>query len=116
VRVEVDVSEVAALRARAERELSGRSVARVMDVPLQRAAQAERVTHAYQNRTTRLEQSTVAVPDAIAATEVRLSLQMIMSYAEFVWRRGLSGLDGYAAIADGQIRQAFSDQAKRIAG
>lgn len=115
-RVDVDLSGVEAITQRAQQELSGRSIAKVMDRPLVAAAEHERATHAYQNRTTRLEQSTVAVPDVITNSEVRLSLQMTMYYAEFVWRRGLSDLDHYGALADRQILQAFSDQVRRIQG
>jgi hypothetical protein len=115
-RVDVDLSGVEAITERARQELMGRSIARLMDLPLLIAAQRERSTHAYRNRTTRLEQSTVAVPDLISESEVRLSLQMTMPYAEFVWRKGLSDLDHYGALADVQIKQAFTDQVRRIQG
>lgn len=116
VRVDVDLRGVEALTERAVRELSPSSVLGVMLPPLVDAAARERDTHLYRNRTGNLERSTAAEALEVTAARVSVSLQETMPYAEFVWRRGLSGLDSYGAHADLAIKNRFSAQIRRISG
>ena len=104
------------LTERAARELSPSSVLGVMLPPLVDAAAGERETHGYRNRTGNLERSTAAEALEVGVERVSVSLQMTKPYAEFVWRMGLSDIDGYGAEADRVIQRRFAEQVKRIAG
>lgn len=101
---------------RALRELSPSLVLGVMVPPLADAAAQERETHLYRNRTGNLQRSTGAEILEVSAARVSISLQMTMPYAEFVWRKGLSDIDGYGVEADRKIQRGFAEQRKRIAG
>src|SRR5262249_33878292 len=116
MRVEVDISGVEARTERALRELSPSLVLGVMVPPLRDAAAQERETHLYRNRTGDLQRSTGTEILEVSPERVSVSLQMMMPYAEFVWRKGLSDLDGYGAEAAQKIQRGFAEQRKRIAG
>jgi hypothetical protein len=116
VRVDVELRGVEELAERAVRELSSSGVLGVMLPPLVDAAARERETHLYRNRTGNLQRSTAAEALEVSTERVSVSLQMTMPYAEFVWRMGLSDIDGYGAEAERVIQRRFAEQAKRIAG
>jgi len=107
MRVDVDLSGLKRLTEDASKALSADSVHTAVVVPVIAAASDERRTHAYRNRTGRLQSSTQAVSIARGVT-VEVWLQAgpfsVPPYAEYVNRRGFMGIDAYAKRADGEIK------------
>lgn len=112
MKLSVDLSGIAEMRERAEREFSPRGVLQRMRPHVDGAALGERSTHLYRNRTGQLEHSTRSIVEVADRKEVRLALVMAMPYAEFVWRRGYSDIDGFAAQARTAILEDFAEQAR----
>jgi hypothetical protein len=106
-KVDVDDSEVRALTRSAEaffRHLPDRALRAV-----QRAAEFERDRHPYQNRTGRLEHSTMARPmPASVEGEFDIDLLMGMEYASYVDALGYSRIRDAAEMADAGIARVIA--------
>ena len=113
MQVKIDLSEVHALRARADEEL--RSVPAIMKHAVGLGAAYERGSHAYRNRTGRLERSTRGVLVSSAVRLTRADLEMGMPYASYVVARGLSNIHAAARMVREQLEDDFEAMAKRIA-
>lgn len=108
--IRVDLSAVRAMHAKCIAEL--RSVPRIMQGAVGLAAAYERSTHRYQNRTYRLERSTVGQGVRYSRAEATVQLVMGMDYAVYVRARGLSNIDDAARRADEAMRDAFETFAR----
>lgn len=113
--VRVDVSAVHRMIAEAEQSLLVTQPA-MMKTTLDAAAEHERSSHDYQNRTGDLEAETQATdleesPDAYSVT-----LLADTDYAEYVNRRGLMTIDDTATEAETELQYYFEAEADRIAG
>ena len=71
-----------------------------------KAAAKERRSHAYNNRTGDLEQSTEAILISSSPSLTQVDLVMGMHYAEYIHKRGLTNID--------QVRQEAEDQLTRL--
>lgn len=99
--VEVDLSELRKVHRKAAARL--RRTGEVMHRELVRAAERERRTHSYQNRTHMLENTTTAIKVGDHVAE----LVMLQEYASYVNNRGFSNIDEVAKAAEGRITVIF---------
>ena len=111
MQIDMDISEVTELSRKARRVF--RRIPRSMLRIGQFAAQFERATHPYQNRTGMLEASTRAFI-AEGADVVTLSLVMAMPYASHVDRLGYSHVGEAAALIDRQLQAGFDAMARDL--
>ncbi len=112
--MKLDISEVLAAEANARALLSGRAVAGVMKPILDNAARIERGDHDYNNRTRNLQTHTKAVQEVASNELVRIILGMFTDYASFVRAKGLTTIDGAAALGEAQIKAAFEQLASKV--
>lgn len=120
MRVLIDLSEVTALTARAEKELEGSAIADEMKRVVEMGAAFERSSHGYRNRTGRLEASTkgrmVNRTQRLSRVDLEMGYTPSADYASHVVRMGLSNINSAAARVEAELAERFSVMAKRIAG
>lgn len=97
----VDLSKLIKFEREADRMLDGvgPGMKRILDAK----AAIERRTHAYKNRTHRLENSTFALGPLPESDGVRVEFGARMEYASFVEGRGLSRVTDLARQAETEI-------------
>lgn len=107
-----DMSRVYAFERDANRMLDnvGAGMKRILDGK----AAIERRTHAYQNRTRRLEGSTFALGPLPELDGVRVEFGARMPYASYVEDRGLSRVSDLAAQATTEIDYYLDAQVERL--
>ena len=114
MRVLIDLSDVVATSLRAELELAG--IPDLMKRTVAMGAAYERMSHAYRNRTGRLQASTREVVVSRTRRLSQVNLEMGMHYASYVRGRGLSNIDSAANRVTAELTERFSEMARRIAG
>lgn len=82
---------------------------------LQRAASEERNTHAYQNQTGHLQQSTAMHIVSEDSDSFTATLEMGEEYASFVVKRGYSRFDKIAKKAKREVDSLIDKTNKRLA-
>ena len=111
MQIDMDVSEARALARKARREF--RRIPRSMLRIGQFAAEYERSTHPYQNRTGMLEASTRAYLEE-GGDSVTLNLVMAMPYASHVIDLGYSNIGEAVAQVDRQLQAGFEAIANKL--
>lgn len=113
--IKVDARDVHRGKSEAEKVLgSSGEMAKAIERRLQEAAIEERFTHAYQNQTGHLQQSTGAVVVSESDNEVEIHLEMGEEYASYVVDRGYSKFEEIAAEAFADIDGIILDAAERL--
>jgi hypothetical protein len=108
----VDLSQVYALTRAAEKSLdaTGAGMKKILD----KAAQEERRTHEYTNRTFRLQGSTFAL-GPFSGADVDIEFGARMPYASFVENRGLSRVTEIALRSAIDIDYYLDGEAEKLA-
>lgn len=109
----LDISEVKRITRRAS-YLFGRIPARMLRIGTW-AARFERDSHAYHNRTGKLEASTLATVSE-GADEATLTLDMGMPYASYVDDLGYSNIGEAAGMIDHELSAGFEAMGHELEG
>ena len=111
MQIDLDISDLK--RHRAEVRRAFRALPRRMLKIGKFAADYERNSHEYQNRTGRLEASTQAALHESSDSPI-LVLMMTMPYASHVNRLGYSNIDEAAELCEQQLSAGFAAMAKGL--
>lgn len=109
----VDISEVLMTERDAVRSLE-RDQPREMHRIIERAAREERRTHAYRNRTGRLERNTVATDPITTDDGLQIDLAADTEYASYVNMRGLMQIDELAQRAEEEIEFYLEGEVEKL--
>lgn len=105
--IHMDLSDVIGSAEKAKSKLIS-STKDIMLSSVRIAAMDERATHAYRNRSNKLEKNTKGVLERSGIRETRVALVMDRSYASYVRARGLTQIDSYALQAEKQMEALFN--------
>ena len=115
MRVEVSLGNLKERTEAAVRSLREEQPAQ-MKATLDAAAENERATHEYQNRTGNAEASTQAGELQQSGDSVSVEFGMGVEYAIYLDERGLTGIVAAAEGAETELQYYFEAERDRIAG